>query len=131
MRTPLALAALIAGTVIAACAATVPGAPGGPRMSGRQCFLASQVNGFFGATDDSVFINVGARDVYHLQVSGMCQDIDWATRIGFQSRGGGSWVCDGLDAELLIPGPFRASRCLVTDIRKLSPEEAKVARNRK
>ena len=130
MRTPLTLAALIAGTVVAACAATAPGAPG-PRNTGRQCFLASQVNGFFGATDDSVFINVGVRDVYHLQLSGMCQDIDWATRVGFQSRGGGSWVCDGLDAELHIPGPFRQpSRCLITDIRKLSPEEARVARGR-
>ena len=130
MRTTLTLAAAVAGTVIAACAATAPSARQ-QSVAGRQCFFASQVNGFWGATDDMVMIDVGVRDVYQLQLSGMCQDIDWADRIGFQSRAGGSWICHGFDAELLIPGPFRPSRCLVTDIRKLTPEEAVAARSRK
>ena len=105
MRTPLTFAFLLAGTVIAACAATSPTARG-PRKPNRQCFLASQVNGFWGATDDSVLVRVGVNNVYQLQLSGMCHDIDWANRIAFRSTGGSSWICQGLDAELLIPSPM-------------------------
>jgi hypothetical protein len=131
MRTPLTFAMLFAGAVVGACAAT---APSGQRAAGtpnRQCFLASQVNDFWGATDDSVLVRVGVNQVYQLQLAGMCHDIDWANRIALRSTGGGSWICQGLDAELLIPSPIGAQRCLVTDIRKLSPEEAMLARNRK
>ena len=130
MRTPLAFAFVLSGTVIAACAATAPSARG-PATANRQCFLASQVNDFSGATDDSVLVRVGVNNVYQLQLSGMCHDIDWANRIALRSTGGSNWICQGLDAELLIPSPIGPQRCLVTDVRKLSPEEAKLARNRK
>ena len=132
MRAPLTFAMVFASTVIVACAATTPPAPTAAVSAGRQCFRASDINGFWGAKDDRVFVRSGVNDVFELTISGMCHDIDWATRIGIQARGGGSWVCHGLDADLLIPGPFeRPTRCYVTDIRKLSPEEAKAARNAK
>ena len=131
MRTPLTFAFILAGTVAAACAATAPSAQRAAGTPNRQCFLASQVNGFWGATDNSVLVRAGVNDVYELRLSGMCHDIDWANRIALRSTGGSSWICQGLDAELLIPSPIGPQRCLVTDIRKLSPEEAKLARNRK
>jgi len=130
MRTPLTFAFLFAGTIIAACAATGPTARG-PGSTNRQCFLADQVNGFWGATDDSVLVRVGVNDVYQLQLSGVCHNVDWANRIAFRSTGGSNWICQGMDAELLVPSPIGPQRCLVTEIRKLSPEEAKLARNRK
>jgi hypothetical protein len=131
MRTPLTFAVMLAGTVIAACAATAPSAQRAAGTANRQCFLASQVNDFWGATDDSVLVRVGVSQVYRLQLAGMCHDIDWANRIALRSTGGSSWICQGLDAELLIPSPIGAQRCLVTDIRKLSPEESKLARGRR
>ena len=131
MRTPLTFAVLLAGAVTAACAATTPSAQRAAGTANRQCFLASQVNNFWGATDDKVLVQVGVNNVYELQLAGMCHDIDWANRIALRSTGGSSWICQGLDAELLIPSPIGPQRCLVTDIRKLSPEEAKLARKRK
>ena len=131
MRTPLTFAIVLAGTVVAACAATAPSAQQAAGTANRQCFLASQVNNFWGARDDKVLVRVGVNNVYELQLAGMCHDIDWANRIALRSTGGSSWICQGLDAELLIPSPIGPQRCLVTDIRKLSPEEAKLARNRK
>ena len=131
MRTPLTFAIMLAGTVMAACAATAPSFQRAGGTANRQCFLASQVNNFWGATDDSVLVRAGVNNVYELQLSGMCHDIDWANRIALRSTGGSSWICQGLDAELLIPSPIGPQRCLVTDIRKLSPEEAKLARNRR
>ena len=129
MRTSLTLAFLAAGAVTAACAATYPESRQAITAH-RQCFLAGQVNNFWGATDTSVFVRVGVNDVYKLELSGMCSDIDWANQIAVRATGGGSWICRGLDAELLIPSSIGPQRCLVTDIRKLSPDEAKAARGR-
>ena len=118
-----------AAAAIAACSAYNQQPQRLAATSGRQCFLAGRVNGFWGATDDSVYVRTGVNDVYQLRLSGMCQNIDWANRIALRSTGGSSWVCQGLDAEILVPSPIGPDRCLVTDVRKLSPEEAKAARN--
>ena len=41
---------------------------------------------------------------------------------------GSSWVCEGLDAELFASGgPFGRQRSLVTNIRRLNPEQVKAA----
>ena len=130
MRIQLLLT-VAAGAAVAACSTYDEQPQGGPGSANRQCFLASQVNNFWGATDNSVLVRVGVNDVYQLQLSGMCHDIDWANQIALRSTGGSNWVCRGLDAELLIPSTIGTQRCLVTDIRKLSPDEARIARNRK
>ena len=130
MRTHLSLIAG-AASVIAACSAYNQPPQRLAATSGRQCFLAGRVNGFWGATDDSVLVRTGVNDVYQLRLSGMCHNIDWANRIALRSTGGSNWICQGLDAEILVPSPIGPDRCLVTDVRKLSPEEAKAARNLK
>ncbi|MDP8913397.1 MAG: DUF6491 family protein [Pseudomonadota bacterium] len=98
------------------------------RARGGQCFLPSQVNGFNAHDRDTVFVTLGVRTVYELEILGTCPDIDWSQRIGIRSRGGSSWVCHGYDAELLVPGPTGIDRCPVTAIRRLSEEEVRAYR---
>ena len=126
MRTLITLS--IAASALAACAAYQRQLP--PSAANRQCFRAADVNSFWGATDDSVLVRVGVSAVYRLELSGLCHDIDWANRIALQSTGGSSWICQGLDAEIIVPSPIGTQRCLVTAIHKLSPEEARAALNR-
>ena len=128
MRAQLSLCTA-AAALVAACSAYNQPPQRVAGTSNHTCFLAGRVNGIWGATDDSVFVRTGVNDVYQLRLSGMCHNIDWANRIALRSTGGGSWICSGYDAEILIPSPIGPDRCLVTDVRKLSPEEAKVARN--
>ena len=118
-----------AATLLTACSAYNQQPQRVAGAANRTCFLAGRVNSFWGATDDSVLVRTGVSDVYQLRLSGMCQNIDWANRIALRSTGGGSWICSGYDAEILIPSPIGPDRCLVTDVRKLSPEEARAARN--
>ena len=125
MKPRLTMAMITLG--LAGCATDQP--PAQHASAQRQCFLAARVNGFWGATEDSVLVRTGVNDVYQLHLSGMCHNIDWANRITLRSLGGGSWICQGHDAEILIPSPIGPDRCLVTDVRKLSPDEAKAARN--
>ena len=125
---------------IAVCAATLVGActtsddppqAQASRGNGQQCFLASQVNGFNALDDDTVQVTVGASTIYQLEIVGVCPDIDWSQRIGIRSTGGSSWVCRGLDAELIVPSPTGVQRCPVTSVRRLSPEEVQAARDKR
>lgn len=107
----------------------MPG-PGQGAMAGqRQCFLPSQVNGFNAVDDDTVQVFVGVNEVYSLDILGPCQNIDWSMQIGIRSTGASSWVCGGMDAELLVPSPTGTQSCMVTNIQQLSPEAARAARS--
>jgi hypothetical protein len=98
------------------------------QTTGRQCFLVSQVNGFNALDRDTVQVTVGVKTIYELELFGSCPEIDWSQRIGIRSTGGGSWVCRGQDAELIVPSPMGVQRCPVTSVRRLSPAEVQAAR---
>ena len=95
----------------------------------EQCFWASAVTGFSDAGPDRALVNIGSRATWELSLTPGCPDVDWAMRIGIVSRGS-ERICPGAPAELLVPtaGERGLQRCLVRQVRKLSPEEAEAAR---
>ena len=104
-------------------AASDAGAPAGK----SQCFFAPNVNGFGAATDSSVLIQVGANSYYRLDLIGPCHDISWATGLAFRTTTGGSnWVCDGADAEIIVPGQV-GGRCMVTGVHPITKAEWRAA----
>ncbi len=125
---------LIAGSaaLVATCGGTNP--PSGAQAaaaSGRQCFNASSVNGFDAIDNDTVLVTVGSRNVYQLEIVGVCPDVDWSLRIGLRSTGGSSWVCESMDAELLVPSPTGLQRCPVIGVKKLTPPEVQALKARR
>jgi hypothetical protein len=118
--------AAVAG-LAAACAATFDPQEAASR-SGRQCFNVSQVNGFDAIDRDTVQVTVGASQVYELELVGTCPEIDWSNRIAIRSTGGSSWICEGLDAELIVPSPSGTQRCPAIGVRKLTPVEVEALR---
>ena len=137
MRTGIAKGAGFAGiagatAALAACMVNQPPAQRAAAMDTRQCFHAGQVNGFHAIGRDTVNVHVGASRVYQLEILGTCPDVNWSSRIGVRATGGGSWVCRGFDAELLVPRPGGGfDRCPVTSVRQLSPAEIEAARARR
>ena len=136
MRVPaekpgLLLSSMAALAVLAGCTGTAAeeGAMA-TRAEGRQCFLPRQVNGFNAESDERVYVTVGTRNIYELEIVGVCPDIDWSQRIGIRSRGS-SWVCQGLDAELIVPSPSGAQYCPVTRVRQLGDAEVQTYRERR
>ena len=119
----------IAAMALTGCTATPP-APGAQAMAGhgRQCFNASTVNSFHAVNDQTVLVKVGVKHMYELQIVGTCPDIDWTQRLALRSRGGSPWVCQGLDAELIVPSPSGTQRCPVVGVRELSPAEVQAYR---
>jgi hypothetical protein len=108
------------------CATSPADAPASAEgNSPRQCFWASGITGFSDAGPDRALVSIGNRATWALTLSPGCPDVDWAMRIGIVSRGS-ERICSGQPAELLIPTASGrgAQRCLVREVRKLSPGEA-------
>lgn len=125
IRTALAIVAaagLLAGGAAAPGYAKSPKEPAAKTQ--RQCFWTRQINNFASNDDRVVNIRVGVKDVYQLQMFGRCHDVDWANGIAIRSRGS-SYICSGLDAEVIAPSPIGPQRCAVQSIRKLTEAEAK------
>ncbi len=96
--------------------------PAAPKPT-RSCFFSDQVNGWRQAGDKAVLVNVGAKQVYRLDLFGPCRDLDTNFTIGLETRGGGNSICDGLDATIIASSPIGPMRCPVTKVTKLTPEE--------
>jgi hypothetical protein len=102
-----------------------------PPQSDRECFWGSQVTGFGDAGPDRAILNIGQRESWELTLAPGCPDVNWALNIGVRSRGGDR-ICPGRPADLFVPNASGSGfrRCLVQNVRKLSPEEAAAARGR-
>lgn len=109
-----------AAPVAAAKSPTEPGAAG----SRKQCFWTRQINNFAAVDEKIVNVRVGVKDVYQFEMFGRCSEIDWANKIAVRSRGS-SYICSGLDAEIISPTAIGPERCPVRTIRKLTPDEIK------
>jgi len=124
---PLAAATALALTVaLAACAAPPSGSAAPGQLADaapRQCFRTQDVHGFAAQDETVVNVQVGVRDVYRLELVSPCRDVNWAQGVALRSRGGSS-ICTGLDAELIVPSPIGPTTCPVRTVRRLTPEEA-------
>ena len=105
---------------------------GGPAAaaatSSRQCFNARQASGFTAHGDRTVDVQVGVRRYYRLELFGPCPHVNWSNRVALVSRGS-SWICQGLDAELIVNDPgLGPQRCMARTVRPLSDAEARALR---
>lgn len=110
-------ALLLAG----ACASNDPDSPRASNPS-RQCFFANSARGFTVVDTQTVHVRVGTRDVYRLDLMGVCPDINWNHQIALVSRGSSS-ICTGTGATIVTRGPTGKQRCPVRMVTKLTPAE--------
>src|ERR1700712_1956422 len=126
---PFTIPAIGAALVVAWAAASAPAAAPAQRPAPRS-FLAPNVNGFPPRGNDIVDVHVGANRDYRLTLAGYCPDVDWSLRVALRTTGGSSWICQGADAEIIVPSPTGRERCMVTDVRALTPDEVAASRHR-
>lgn len=125
----LLLSVCIAATLLGCGPQPAAGAASAAATPRRECFNARQVNSFNAINDEFVDVRVGARRYFRLQLTGVCPNIDWTQRVALRTTGGSSWICRGMDAELIVPSPgIGPERCLVTNVRPLSDAEARAMR---
>jgi hypothetical protein len=122
-RTALAAAALLALGAAASSPAFAADKDKLPADAAqRSCFYTRNVDGFAAPDDKTVYVRVGVRDVYRFDMFGPCPDLDWNQRLALVSRGS-SWICSGMDAEVITHSPIGPQRCPVRSVRKLTPVE--------
>ena len=126
MLRPLILTAL-ALSAVAACASpqAAPTGAASPAMAtapARQCFWTRSVTNFAASDEDTVYVRAGARRVYELELFGPCPDVDWNQEIALVSRFG-QRVCSGFDASIVSSSAIGPQKCLVRNVRELSPQE--------
>ena len=122
----LLFAALLLGCTQQPVAGPAASAAG---SSGRECFRAQDVNGYTPVSDDVVLVQAGASRYFRLELAGSCPNLDWSRGIALKATAGGSFICQGLDAEVIVPDPSTfPQNCLVRNIRQISRDEWQAAR---
>ena len=116
---------LLGSAAVAGCTQQASSAPTAA-SSGRECFSARNVSSFKAQGDNAVDVQAGIRRYYRLQLAGVCPNVNWARRVAVVARSGSSFICQGLDAELVVIDPsLGPQRCLVSNVRRLSDAEAR------
>lgn len=89
----------------------------------RRCFHSDDVSGFSAIDEDTVLLTSG-RHTYELKVLGNCPDLDWTQTLGIRTVTGSTFVCTGMDVDLIVPrGGIGPDRCPVRTVREVSKEE--------
>jgi len=122
-RFPPLLVALAACIMIAACASQPGRRLAARSMSARQCFTPREVFSFGATKDRNVDVQVGASRYFRLELGGGCPDINWARGIAIRTTGGGLFICEGYDAELIVPDPAGTQRCPVSAVHQISRQQ--------
>ncbi|HYC97617.1 DUF6491 family protein [Brevundimonas sp.] len=117
-----AVAAL--AVLTASCAPVDTGAPGDSAAARpeRQCFIAGQVRNFRAGDTGRLYIRVVRNDVYELNSSGGCTDLDFAQQLAITPDVGGlagGRICVGDWARITLPAsaaPVRTCRAMVSRV---------------
>ena len=119
-------AALFAACALAGCSQQPAVPPAAAVSGGRECFNARSVSGFTAVDDDTVDVQVGSRRYYRLETAGVCLNVNWVNGVALVARSGSSFICQGFDADLIVPNPgLGPQRCVVNSVRRLSDAEVK------
>lgn len=135
MMKSIAIVAAVAGlslTAGASASAFEDAMPAQPPKAERSCFFGDQINGWRSENNEkTIYLDVGAKDVYRADMMFRCTDIEDAFAIGVDTRGAGNSVCDGMDLEIIVRSSIGPQRCPVTKLTKLTPDEVTALKTRK
>jgi hypothetical protein len=125
MKSRAVVSALALTAALAARAGAQTSAHARSSRPQNACFNARMIEGFNAPDESTVYIRVNVNEIYRLKLFAPCPNVNWDQSIALQNRSGSSWICNPLDAELLVRDPgLGLQRCPVTEMRKLTPEEA-------
>jgi hypothetical protein len=92
--------------------------------SQQPCFYARDINGFQAPDDHTLYIRVGANDIYRLDLLPHCTGLTFRQNLAIRSspREGG-FICTPLQAEVVYRENGITETCPVSGLHKLSAGE--------
>lgn len=113
----------VTGALLALGATSALAETAKPAKPKPDCFWSQNVTNFAADNEDNVYLRVGQKDVYRLEMFGPCRDVDFNTAIAIVPRSGSSNICTGMDADLVSRTSIGPQRCAVRHITKLTAAE--------
>ena len=121
------MAATVFALMFSAQAQAQGPAPRPESHRGGQCFFINQLEGWRAADDRTIYIRVGVRDFYRLDLAGSCPNLTLPDAHLITRTRGPQTVCSAVDWDLSVntsgPGAI-PTPCIVSSMRKLGPAEA-------
>ena len=108
---------------IAAVAATVFAAAASGAHAAEQCFYMNNIQNSRAADDHTVYIRVGAQDIYRMDMQYPCTDLQ-NSKLIVRSVSGSGQICKAIDVDLKAGDQGFRSACVVRSITKLTADEA-------
>jgi hypothetical protein len=113
---------ILTGVLAAGALVTLGAAGPAPAAPQHSCFWNREVNSFSAPDDHTVYVRVGVKEVYRLDLMGACPDVQWNNGIALESRPGSS-ICSAMEATVITHSPTGPQRCAVSQLTKLTPAE--------
>jgi hypothetical protein len=92
--------------------------------AGSDCFLQRNISNFSAPDDRTVYVRVGVKDIWRLDLMTSCTGLTFRNSFALQGSPTGPWICHPLDATVIIRNTGITQRCPVTAIHHLTPDEA-------
>lgn len=119
----LAARLVASATTLAIVALSAAAVNAQPPASHNQCFYVRNINGFNAPNDRTLYIRVGVNEVYRLDLMVDCTGMSFRQGLGIRSTPGDPWICSPIQAEIVYREHGIPSRCPVSAIHKLTPDE--------
>ena len=117
-QTKIALLALVGASLLAGAAAAQPAA-----SRNQECFVRRNINGFSAPNDRTVFLRVGVKDIWRLDLFTTCPGLAFRNSFGLEDRPSSAWICSPLEATVVYREAGIRQRCPVSAMRKLTADE--------
>ena len=88
------------------------------------CFLQRNINGFSAPNDRTVYVRVGVKEIWRLDLMNDCTGLTFRNSFGLQGSPTSPWICNPLDATVRFHEPGARMICPVSAIHRLTAEEA-------
>ncbi|HVY32931.1 MAG TPA: DUF6491 family protein [Caulobacteraceae bacterium] len=122
-KTPFSLALALAAVGLVCVGSSSP-QPARAQSPAQPCFYGRDVNGFNAPNDHTLYIRVGASDVFRLDLQSSCTGLTFRQNLGISSSPAeGGFICTPLQAEVVYRDNGFSNRCPVVGMHKLSAVE--------
>jgi hypothetical protein len=119
-----AIALAVVGFGALGVTSSAPGSAKAADSKPQSCFFASDINGFEAPDDQTVYIRVGASDLFKLDLTPNCTGLRFRQDIAIRSSPSeGGFICTPLQAEVVYRESGIPEVCPVTALHKLSKAE--------
>ena len=123
-KTGVAAAGLVAAGAFAAIIMVAHTVSAADKPASEPCFSSRSINGFQAADDQTLYIRVGVRDVFRLDLAPGCQGLSFRQSIGLKSvPPGDPFICSAIQAEVVYRDNGFPQSCQVNAMHMLSPDE--------